>query len=156
MNNSLPTTPESQLKAAIDTFEASLVRPIVSGELRAWLDELRTSWKEAAAQVHFHAKHLHPRQYEAIAKQAPELLPRIELLRSEDHAIEEQRERFAHALERIAGHTPSVEPDEAKAVKLIESLVDDGTKLIFRIRRQSSAVQTWYLEAFNRDDGAVD
>lgn len=150
------TNPEAELKHAADAFETSLVRPLVSGELAPWIQEVQTAWKEAAAQIHYHAKHLHPRQYEAIAKQDPELLPRIETLRAEDSALEEQRELIHQSVTRIAEHAPKLEPDEEKAQKHIRSLVDDGMKFVTRVRKQSVAVQTWYIEAFNRDVGAVD
>lgn len=148
--------PEAELKSAVDAFETSLVRPLVSGELAPWIQEVQTAWREAAAQIHYHTKHLHPRQYEAIAKQDPELLPRIDLLRAEDVALEEQREAIHQSVTRTAEHLPKLDPDEEKAQKHIRSLVDDGTKFVTQVRKQSVAVQTWYIEAFSRDAGAVD
>jgi len=156
MNNLSQTSPEVELKSAVDAFETSLVRPLVSGELAPWIQEVQHSWNEAAAQIHYHSKHLHARQYEAIAEQDPELLPRVDALRAEDIALEEQREQIHQLVMRIAQHAPKLEPDEEKAQKHIKSLVDDGMKFIARVRKQGVAVQTWYLEAFNRDGGAVD
>ncbi len=92
----------NDLRTALEKFETSLVTPIVAGELAGWLDEVRKTWNEASAQVHYHGKHLHPRQYDEISKQDPELLPRIELLRAEDEAIEQQREHISHAVNRVA------------------------------------------------------
>src|SRR5688572_9124599 len=76
--------PQHDLKTALSDFEVNLVRPIVSGELTAWLEDVKRSWEDASVQVHYHLKHLHPRQYDEIAKQDPELLPRLELLKAED------------------------------------------------------------------------
>ena len=148
--------PQNDLKAALADFETNLVRPIVSGELTSWLDEVKKSWTEASAQVHYHLKHLHPRQYDEIAKQDPELLPRIELLKAEDEEVERQRERLAVTMNRVAEHAPKLEPDEEKAQKHTKQLVDEGTAFLARVRKQEVAVQTWYVEAFNRDGGAVD
>jgi hypothetical protein len=148
--------PEAELKIAIDAFETNLVTPIVSGELAAWVDHLRNAWTEAASQIHYHVKHLHPRQFEQIAKQDPELLPRLELLKAEDRAIEEQRDRINQLVTRAAEHVPMLEPDEEKAQKYTKSLIDDGTSFVTRVRKQCVAVQTWYVEAFTRDHGAVD
>jgi hypothetical protein len=150
------TSPEAELKSALDAFETCLIRPIVSGELSPWINEVRKSWAEAATQVHFHTKHLHPRQYEAMAKQDSELLPRVELLRADDAAIEEQREQIGQSVVRVVQHLPKLEPNEEKAQKHIKSLIDDGVAFAARVRKQSVAVQTWYVEAFYRDSGGVD
>ena len=70
-----PDYSHDELKAVLTTFETSLLTPTVSGELAPWLEEVQKSWKEASTQIHFHVKHLHPRQYDEISKQDPELLP---------------------------------------------------------------------------------
>ena len=101
------SNPPNDLKAALGNFETCLVTPIVSGELADWLDEVRKAWAEASTQVHYHIKHLYPRQYEEIAKQDPELLPRIELLKAEDEAIEQQRQQFSQSVGRVAQHAPN-------------------------------------------------
>jgi hypothetical protein len=35
-------------------------------------------------------------------------------------------------------------------------LIDEGLTFIARVRKQATAIQTWFVEAFNRDRGAVD
>jgi hypothetical protein len=144
------------LKSALTTFETSLLSPTVSGQLANWLDEVQKSWEEASAQIHFHVKHLHPRQYDEISKQDPELLPRIEQLQAEDEAIEQQREQLAQSIGRVGQHVPKMEPDEEKAQKYTKAMIDNGTAFLIQVRKQEAAVQTWYVEAFNRDGGAVD
>jgi len=114
------------------------------------------AWSEAGAQTHFHTKHLHGRQYDEIAKQDPELLPRLDLLKAEDAAIEQLRDQLNQTVIRVAKHAPSFEPDEEKAQKFTKTLIDDGLAFVIRVRKQSVAVQTWYIEAFNRDGGSVD
>src|SRR5437016_1539984 len=143
-------SPESDLRTALASFETNLTTPIVSGDLAAWLEDVQASWSEASAQIHYHVKHLHPRQYGEIAKQDPELLPRIELLKAEDDAIEQQREQVASAVSRVSQHVPKLEPDEEKAQKHTKTLIDDGTAFLARVRKQEVALQTWYVEAFNR------
>ncbi len=149
-------TTESELKTALAAIEKALTTPIVSGELALWLEELKKSWEEASAQVHFNVKHRHPRQYEQIGEADLELLPRIDLLKAEDEAIEQQREEINQAIARAAQHVPKLEPDEGKAQKHVQSLIDDGLAFIIRVRKQEVALQTWLVEAFNRDRGAVD
>ena len=144
------------LKTVLTTFETSLLSPTVSGELATWLGQVQKAWEEASAQIHFHVKHLHPRQYDEISKQDPELLPRIDQLRAEDEAIEQQRELLSQSIGRIGQHVPKMEPDEEKAQKHTKVIIDSGTAFLTQVRKQEVAVQTWYVEAFNRDGGAVD
>jgi hypothetical protein len=150
------TASEAAFKTALDAFDRSLVRPIISGELPAWVLEVQETWREAAGQIYYQIKQSHPRQYEEIAQQDPELLPRVDLLKREDAAIEEQCEKINESVVRVAEHIPKLEPDEEKAQKYTKALVDDGLAFTVRIRKQVVAVQTWYIEAFNRDRGAVD
>jgi hypothetical protein len=145
-----------ELKSVLTEFETSLLRPTVSGELTSWLEEVQKSWDKASAQIHYHVKHLHPRQYDEIAQQDPELLPRIDQLRAEDQVIEQQREQLSQAIGRVGQHVPKMEPDEEKAQKHTKTIVDAGTAFLTQVRKQELAVQTWYVEAFNRDGGAVD
>jgi hypothetical protein len=154
-----PTTTDQShddLKTALTNFETCLLTPTVSGELPSWLEEVQKSWDEASTQIHFHVKHLHPRQYDEISKQDPELFPRIEQLQAEDEAIEQQRAALTQLIGRVGQHAPKLEPDELKAQKHVKSVVDQGTAFLTQIRKQEVAVQAWYVEAFNRDRGAVD
>jgi hypothetical protein len=147
---------QDDLNAVLTKLETNLLRPAISGELASWLEDVQKSWEDASAQIHYYIKHLHPRQYDEIAQQDPELLPRIELLRAEDEAIEQQRAQLTQSIGRVGQHAPKLEPDEEKAQKYTKTIVDDGTAFLIRVRKQEVAVQTWYVEAFNRDGGAVD
>ena len=148
--------PQDELKTALNDFEACLLAPMVSGELVSWLEAVEKSWAELSAQVHFHVKHLHPRQYDEIANQGPDLLPRIDQLRADDGAIEQQRSELSQSINRISQHLPKLEPDEEKAHKHLQHLVDAGVAFLTSIRKLEITVQTWYIEAFNRDHGAGD
>lgn len=148
-------SPEADLKVAIDQLETNLVTPIMPGEMASWAEQVHSAWTEAATQIQYHVRHLHPQQLEAIAQQDPELLPRVELLKAEDMAIEEQFATLNQAVTQTTEHASKLEPDEEKAQKHIQLLIDDGLSFIARVRKQTVAVQTWYVEAFNRDNGAV-
>jgi hypothetical protein len=147
---------DAAVKSSLDEFERALLHPLISGELSTWVQEVQQDWREAASHIHYQLKHQHPRQYEEITRQDPELFPRVDQLKAEDAAIEEQRDKFSQAVSRVAEHVPKLEPDEAKAEKHTKPLIDDGVAFIARVRKQVVAVQTWYIEAFNRDRGAVD
>ena len=149
-------TAEDELKTALSAFETSLATPVVSGELTEWLDTVKQSWAEVLAKSHYQTKHEHPRQFEQISKQDPELLPRVEQLQAEDDAIEHDGETLSQIVSRTTAHAPKLEPDEEKAQHHTKRLVDEGMAFIVRMRKQEVAIQTWFVEAFNRDRGAGD
>lgn len=149
-------TPDSALKDALTSFETCLATPIISGELVDWLGGVNKSWAEVSGQIHYSVKHSHPRQFQEMGSADPELLPRIEQLQAEDVAMEVDRERLATAIKRSTEHVPKLEPDEEKAQQHTNKLVDEGMAFIARVRKQEVAIQTWFVEAFNRDRGAVD
>jgi hypothetical protein len=149
-------TVEDGLKAALDALETSLVSPVISGELTDWVRSVQKSWSEASSQIQSAVKHSHPQQLEEIGGADPELLPRVEQLQAEDLAIEEDREKLATAVQRVAEHVPKLEPDEEKARQHTDKLVEQGVTFINRVRKQEVAIKTWFVEAFNRDRGAGD
>lgn len=144
-----------QLKTALDAFEIACLRPIISGELQSWVDHLNEEWCRANKQLDLHTKHLHPRQYDEITKQDPELLARVDQLRAEDVVIDTERARVDQSIARLAEHLPKLEPDEEKAKVRASTFVDDATAFLAHVRKQVVAVQTWYVEAFNRDCGTA-
>jgi hypothetical protein len=153
MNQSIS---ENELREALASFETSVATPIVSGELPDWADKVQKAWSEASAQVHYHVKHLRPRQYQEISNEDPALFQQVELLKAEDEAIEQEREKLNDRVTRVASHAPKVEPDEGKANHYVQSLIDDALAFVIRARKQEVAVQTWYVEAFNRERGGGD
>lgn len=147
---------ETELPAALTAFETTVSTPIISGELADWMERVRTSWEEASTQIQHNLEYSHPQQYDEMGEEDAELLPKIESLKAEDEAIEQERARIAEMIERDARHVPKLEPDEAKAQKHVQSLIDESLAFVTRVRKQEVAVQTWLVEAFQRDRGAGD
>jgi hypothetical protein len=150
------TNPDRELKTALDTFEESLLTPLVSGDVAQWAANVRSTWAEATAQIQEQLVRQHPSQYEEMAANDPEMLPRIELLKQEDCELERQREEFGQMIGRVTERAPELEPDEGKAARHAEKLIEAGVQFIARVRKQRVALQTWFAEAFSRDRGAVD
>jgi hypothetical protein len=148
-----PSPAKNELTDALAAFETSLATPLASGELADWLDTVKGTWARASAQIQNSTEHGHPSQFEQIGAADPELLPRVEQLQAEDAAIEKTRQSFDQTMSRTAAHVPKLEPDEEKAHLHIKKLIDEGMALVTRMRKQEVAVQTWFVEAFNRDRG---
>ena len=149
-------TPERELRGALEAFETSLATPVVSGELAVWTESVRKAWNELSTQVHYHAGHLHPRQYQQIAGEDPEMHACVEKLKAEDEKIEQDREALTRLTTRIAEHAPKFERDEEKIRSHTQHLIDTGIPFVARVRKQEIAIQTWFMEAFNRDRGVAD
>jgi hypothetical protein len=150
------TNSETELREALASFETCIATPIVSGELSDWADTVQKAWSDASAKVYYHVKHLHPRQYQEISNEDPALFQQVELLKAEDEAIEREREKLNQSVTRVATHVPKLEPDEGKANNQIQTLIEESMAFIMRARKQEVAVQTWYVEAFNRERGGGD
>ena len=147
---------ERELRSSLESLETSLATPIVSGELSAWANQVGSAWADTRPRVRNQLVHAHQKQYEEITSQDPELFARVEKLKAEDAALEEQIESFNRLVDRLADLAPLAEPDERKFHALVEELQKRGVELITRMRRQLVAVQTWYQEAFIRDRGVAD
>jgi hypothetical protein len=147
---------DNEFRSALAAFETSVTSPVVSGDLVDWTEKVAKSWSEASTCIHFQLKHSHPRQFEEIANADAALLRQVELLRSEDEAIESEREKLSQTVSRIAQHIPKMEPDEAKAQPHIQALMDQAVTFVSRLRKQEVALQTWFAEAFNRERGGGD
>jgi hypothetical protein len=150
------TDPECELRVALERLETALATPIVGGELVAWIKDVQKAWHEASAQIHYHTKHVHARQFSQISNEDPELIPQTEKLRAVDAEIETDREELNRLLQRLAEHAPKFEPDEEKIREHVDGLADAGTAFINRVRKQEVAMRTWFVEAFNRDRGVAD
>jgi hypothetical protein len=146
----------NDLNPTLEQFETCLLSPVVPGELSDWCDEVETAWSEAVGRVRKHVRELHPRQYQEMSSEDPELLPRTEKLQEDDRSLEEECDEFDRALHRFVEHAPKFEPDEEKIAGHAQTLIDAGVELLTNIRRQEAAVQTWYVEAFTRDRGVAD
>jgi hypothetical protein len=147
---------DNVLRAALAALETSVTAPVVSGDMADWAEKVGKSWTEASTQVHFQLKHSHPRQFEEIASADAALLRQVELMCTEDEAIEADREELSQTISRMTQHIPKMEPDEAKARPHIEALMDQAVSFIARVRKQEVAIQTWFAEAFNRERGGGD
>jgi hypothetical protein len=120
------------------------------------MNEVQHAWHEASRHIEHNLSQLHPQQFDEIAQQDQELFPQIEQLKAEDEAIAADLTRISNMVARDAEHVPKLEPDEGKAQKHVQNLIDAGLAFIIRVRKQEVAVETWLVEAFNRDRGAGD
>ena len=85
-----------------------------------------------------------------------ELARRVEQLKEEDAGIAQQMVEFSRSLECLAAIAGAVGQHESRAQEQADQLVNSGQMFIARVRKQETAITTWLLEAFQRDQGAGD
>jgi uncharacterized protein (DUF3084 family) len=147
--------PDQALRSVLETFETRLATPIVSGELADWSDALSKAWTDAAIPLQRSGQRRQD-QFKQIAAEDSELLPRVQQLQAEDDAIRHDIHKLTDQVKSLAQRARQVEPHEGKLDPEVEALRDLGVAFLNRVRRQEVAVQTWFLEAFNRDRGVAD
>jgi hypothetical protein len=149
-----------ELKELLAAIETRLETPVVPGELREWLEYLQRGLDEVALQFAQHMEASHRSQMDEIAQTDPEQLPRVETLRAEDEAIADEIARlaceFAGAGKQVANAEQTPGGDESQVAGHLPRLTARALALIVRIRMQENALQTWYVEAFQRDRGIAD
>ena len=140
----------------LEGLESALEAPVVPGEMESWIRTVQEAWEPVADRLHIEMEVHHPEQLDEIAKQDDEMLPQVEKLREEDRLIMEQFEEVGQWLTQLVERAPKLEPHEQRADQAVQQLVDNGIDLVVRIRKQESALKTWFVEAFNRDRGIAD
>jgi hypothetical protein len=147
---------DQELKTALDAFEVALITPVVSGELAVWGDGVRAQWASLAPLVDRQRSRLHPKQFDEMTRTDPEIFSQVDKLKAEDAALEEEQQKLGLLVNRLTNLAPLIEPDERKFNDLQATLRKVGVAFVAHCKQQQVAVQTWYLEAFNRDRGFVD
>jgi chromosome segregation ATPase len=154
----MKTLPDDQREVhdALEVFETSLNTPVVSGELEDWTVALKSSWDRVQPAIQRQLDGPHRSQIKEIGKQDPELLPRVEQLKQEDEQIAQQLRNLSARIEKLSVYAPRIEPNEGKVQDDLTNLIEEGMALVNRVRKQEVGIQTWFMEAFNRDLGTGD
>lgn len=147
---------EKKLRDALESLETCLATPVISGDLTEWANYLRTAWSEAEPEVRHHVHVLFRGQLDQISNLDPELLGRVERLRSESDAILQQAETLGQDISRLAEKASRLEQHENRAEPDLKAIIDSGIEFVTRVRRQLVAIQAWLVEALNRERGPGD
>ena len=148
---------EDSFKKALEDFETSLERPVVSGEL--------TDWVTAAIRTHQHLGVLlredvqlaHANLYATILREDTDLSNRVAELRATDEQLLHiEFDKIGLILSQLSDRAQSSAQDEEKAEILRVEAVRQGLAFVISARTQETAITTWFSEAFNRDCGSGD
>ena len=142
---------ESPLKL----FETALETPLVPGELETWLETVERAYRQSESELRERLTDEHRRQLKQVQEQDAELSARVQELRETDQELLDRLERLGRHLRALRergdgdGETQCVD-------RSAERLADEGLKFVIDVRKQEAAINTWFLEAFQRDRGVAD
>jgi hypothetical protein len=140
----------------LERFESRLLSPVIPGELDSWLLELADAAELVGALMWRHVETERDAEYGQMARQDPELLPKVEQMKDGD---DDCLTRLEALLDKIAAYqrrAPRCEPDEAVMCRHLGSLVEEGLAWVLQAKRQEKSRETWLMQAFIRDRGEGD
>jgi hypothetical protein len=147
---------DSQLSSALDAFEDCLEMPVIPGELPSWIAGVTKTSSDAMATLEAHIQSRHGQLFKDILRENSDLATRVEQLREEDKAVQEQAQEVLKETRLIAGDAPELESQDPTIKQDIEGFVKRSLDWIIQVRKQEAALTAWYQEAFNRDTGVAD
>lgn len=144
------------LEETLAKVETALLSPVVSGELKEWLHNVREAAATFAVDWTRYLNTVLHMEYRQIVETDAELSSSVEKMIHTDQMLLDQLAKFhedLHALERRA---EQLQWQETKLAADRQRLEDEGIKLIVQIKKQRAAAETWLAEAFYRDRGVKD
>lgn len=145
---------EDSFKKALEDFETSLVRPVVSGELTEWVTSAVRAHQDLGRLLREEVQFAHASLYATILRQDADLTSRVaELQATDEQLLNIEIDKLALSLSQLRDRARSSEQDELKAEFHRVELVRQGLEFVISARTQETAIRTWFSEAFNRDCG---
>ena len=138
-------------------LEKALDTPAIEGELAEWGRALQKPWDEAAQCIRASIDVAHRMQTKEIAEADPGMFQRIDEINAEDDEIRRILHNLDNDIPRMIRAFPLAERDPAARVnEEQERLVKEALAFVTRVRKQEVVVQTWLMEAFDRERGGGD
>jgi hypothetical protein len=147
---------EQDLREALGRLETALGTPVLSGELTDWVQSVQRALDGCVRALRGEFDYGHPQQYADILQQDLEIARQVEQLKEEDRAILADVGRFGEELDHLAIVAKAVGRHESQAIEGANQVVQSGLMLVARVRKQQTAITTWLMEAYQRDQGTVD
>jgi hypothetical protein len=154
----MSTTLASQhaLDETLAKMETALLTPVVSGELKEWVHNIRTAASTFAMDW---TRYLHTVlhvQYDEIIQTDPELSNEVEKMIKTDQGLLDKLARFHEDLHVLEQRAAAVEWKEDKLTGERKRVEEDGIALIVQIKKQQAAAANWLAESLYRDRGVKD
>jgi hypothetical protein len=146
---------DATLRDALDTLERCCGTPVVPGELVTWLESVEAAFTELEASLRQQSGR-HSEQLNQIMRDDTSLQRQVDHLKREDHELSDMFGALKARATAFAERAAAIEPDEASMSEEVESFARDGAWFVIRVRKQDTAIRTWFGEAVRRERGAGD
>ncbi len=147
---------KSKLLDALAKLEFCLESPVVPGEMDDWTSMVQESFAEVEPLLKETVEKEHPKKLKQISQDDPGLHRRVTQLKEQDQESMSQVKQIRTQLDQIANKAEIIEPDEARLEDRLQEFIDKALEFILHVRKQEVAIDTWLLEALERDRGVVD
>ncbi len=151
VNKSAPARP-----VALAELEACLESVVVPGDLLSWATALQQACETGGNALRRAITGSHADQLSKIKSEDLNLAQRVVQLKEEDAEILKLYDQLAGKVQRLQERADLAGSREDKLDETVQSLIDEGLALVIRVRKQESAINTWFAEAFQRDTGVGD
>jgi hypothetical protein len=146
---------QRSLLDALEAFELQVAAPVIAGELGDWFVSVQKTWEAARPEIR-QMLDSHHDQFDEMANQDPEMLPRVAELKATDEGILAGVAKLDEEITRLVPTADLPNLKEVESRDVAKDLAGDGATLAALVRKQAVAVEAWFVEAFNRDRGVVD
>ncbi|WP_339907887.1 hypothetical protein [Symmachiella dynata] len=147
---------DNELLEHLESLERSLDVPLVPGEVGQWLETVQSELESTERALRACIDSKHSKEFQQIGNEDPGLFGRVREMQQTD---QENLQRSAVLLARLAKLKPladAVGADEKQLEKPIENVVKHGLEFVTEVRKQETVIDTWLLEAYDRDRGVGD
>ncbi|QDT50703.1 hypothetical protein Pan258_47830 [Symmachiella dynata] len=147
---------DNELLEHLESLERSLDVPLVPGELGQWLETVQSQLESTVRVLRTCIESKHSKEFQQIGSEDPGLFGRVREMQQTD---QENLQRSAVLLAKLAKLKPladAVGADEKQLEKPIENVVKHGLEFVTEVRKQETVIDTWLLEAYDRDRGVGD
>jgi len=145
-----------QLTTVLAELETCLEQPIVPGELSPWANAVSSAYVDAEGPLQEAFETTHPALFDQIRREDEDLYRQVEQMKEEDAKLRTEYATLSRDARRLRVRSDQEDSDESVLSSEVEQSIEKGLAFVIRIRKQQSAINTWLLEAFQRDTGVAD
>lgn len=147
--------PKTALIEGLARLETQLATPAIPGEETAWLSAAQNALQGVERELRPAIASTHREQFAEMRVEDAVLGPQIEALKADDEANLVQLDDLCRQFDKLRSKFKS-EANESLLKEDFDCFVEKGLAFVVAVRRQETALQTWFTEAIRRDVGAAD
>jgi hypothetical protein len=148
-------TPNRALDEKIDAFEKALQATRVAGELSDWIYAVGRGLNELKEEYKRQASNDHRTAFRKILNEDVVMQPTVAKLREADEQIMQKITEVENLVASVAVQL-NASNDQREDLERTGKVFEMGQQILFSVRKQEQDLTTWYIEAFQRDNGVGD